>query len=146
MVTLNRSAAEAMLRIGVSAATDVTGFGLLGHLASMLRASGASARVLARKVPLLPEAWELAEQGHIPGGTRRNRTDLAAAVRWDDGVPESLRVLLCDAQTSGGLLIATPKENADRLLNELNAAGTPAAARVGEVLSGEPGSIEVIRG
>ncbi len=146
MIALNRSAAEAMLRVGVNAATDVTGFGLLGHLSSMLRASGVSARVQARRVPLLPDAWELAEQGHVPSGTRRNRTDLGTAVQWDDGVPESLRTLLCDAQTSGGLLIATPKENADRLLNELTAAETPAAARIGEILPGPPGRIEVVRG
>jgi selenide,water dikinase len=146
MIALNRSAAETMLRVGVSAATDVTGFGLLGHLSSMLRASGASARILARRVPLLPDAWELAEQGHVPGGTRRNLTDLSNLVRWDSALPEALHVLLCDAQTSGGLLIAAPRENAERLLNELTAAETMAAARIGDVVAGKPGTIEVVRG
>jgi selenide,water dikinase len=146
MVTLNRTAAEAMLRTGVSAATDVTGFGLLGHLASMLRASGHAARVYARNVPLLPDVWELAELGHIPGGSKRNRADLADHVQWDVGVPETLRVLLCDAQTSGGLLIATPADHADRLLHTLHAAGTPAAALIGQVRDGPAGTIEVVRG
>jgi selenide, water dikinase len=146
MISLNRAAAEAMLRVSVSAATDVTGFGLLGHLASLLRASGVSARLHARKVPLLPDAWELVEQGQIPGGTRRNRTDVEPFVRWDDAVPESLRMLLCDAQTSGGLLIVTPREHAERLLQQLNAAQTPAAARIGEIVAGTPAHIEVVRG
>jgi selenide,water dikinase len=146
MITLNRAAAEAMLRTGVNAATDVTGFGLLGHLASMLRASGVAARVYARNVPLLPDVWELADQGHVPGGTKRNRADLAGYVDWDEAVPETLRVLLCDAQTSGGLLIATPRDHADRLLHALHAAGTPAAALIGEVRSGPAGTIEVVRG
>ena len=146
MITLNRSAAEAMLRVGVSAATDVTGFGLLGHLSSMLRASGVSARIQARKVPLLPDAWQLVEQGHVPGGTKRNRADIAAYATWDKALPEPLQILLCDAQTSGGLLIATPRENAERLLNELNAAETPAAARIGDVIAGAPGTIDIVRG
>ena len=147
MITLNRSAAEAMLRIGVNAATDVTGFGLLGHLGSMLRASGVSARLYARKVPLLPEAWELVGQGHVSGGTRRNRADLEERVQWDDAVPEPLRFLLADAQTSGGLLISTPREHADRLMHALHAAGTPAAALIGEIRNdNRPGTIEVVRG
>jgi selenide, water dikinase len=145
MIALNRSAAEVMLRVGVNAATDVTGFGLLGHLASMLRASGAAARIHARLVPLLPDAWELAEQGKLAGGTRRNRTDVEPFVTWDAGVPESLRWLLCDAQTSGGLLIATAPEHADRMLQQLTAAETAAAARIGEVVKGDAGRIEVVR-
>jgi selenide, water dikinase len=146
MIELNRAAAEAMLRAGVNAATDVTGFGLLGHLRSMLRASGVSARVYARRAPLLPGAYELAEAGRLPGGTHRNRADLEASVTWDDAVPETMRMLLCDAQTSGGLLISTPRERADQLLNELARVGTAAAARIGEVTSGDPGTIQVQRG
>jgi selenide,water dikinase len=146
MIELNRGAAEAMLRAGVNAATDVTGFGLLGHLRSMLRASGVSARVHARRAPLLPGAYELAEAGRLPGGTRRNRADLESSVTWDEAVPETMRMLLCDAQTSGGLLISTPRERADQLLNELARIGTAAAARIGEVTTGEPGTIQVQRG
>lgn len=146
MITLNRAAAEAMLRVGVSAATDITGFGLLGHLHSMLRASGAAARVFAHRAPLIRGAYELAEAGHFPGGSRRNRQDVETAVTWDAAVPETMRMLLCDAQTSGGLLIATPADRADRLVDELMKMGAPAAARIGEVTAGEPGSIEVVRG
>ena len=146
MIELNRAAAEAMLRVGVHAATDVTGFGLLGHLRSMLRASGVSARVYARRAPLLPGAYELAEAGRVPGGSRRNRADVEGSVTWDSAVPETMRLLLCDAQTSGGLLIATPRDHADQLVNELARIGTAAAARIGEVTSGEPGTIEVLRG
>jgi selenide,water dikinase len=144
MVTLNRGAAEAMLRAGVDAATDVTGFGLLGHLREILLASGLSATVHAGSVPLLPRALELAIAGHIPGGTRRNLEDVAGSVRWADDVPEALRVLLCDAQTSGGLLMAVPPDRVDALSKDLAARGTPAAALVGELREGEPGTLEVV--
>jgi selenide,water dikinase len=144
MITLNRDAAEAMLQVGVSAATDVTGFGLLGHLSSMLRASGVSARIHASKVPLLPEARELATAGHLPGGTKRNRADCESCVSWETAVDETTRMLLTDAQTSGGLLIATPRERADALIAELKRAGTLAATRVGEIHNGSPGTIEVL--
>jgi selenide,water dikinase len=95
---------------------------------------------------LLHGAYELAEAGKLPGGTLRNRADLAASVTWDDAVSETMRMLLCDAQTSGGLLISTPREHADQLVNELARVGTPAAARIGEVIPGEPGTIQVLRG
>ena len=144
MVTLNRGGSEAMQRIGVSAATDVTGFGLLGHLHSMLRASGVGARIHATSVPLLPGAIELAAQGFVPGGTHRNLQDLAAHVRWSDAVDANTRTALADAQTSGGLLISVPAARADALLDELQKAGTPVAARIGEVTEGRGGSIEVV--
>jgi selenide, water dikinase len=144
MITLNRDAAEVMLHVGVSAATDITGFGLLGHLRSMLRSSGVAARINARAVPLLPEALELAASGHIPGGSQRNRDDVEPLVRWDPRIDEAERVLLTDAQTSGGLLIATPREFAERLILGLQSAGTPAAARVGEIVAGPAGNIEVL--
>lgn len=144
MITLNRDAAEVMLRVGVSAATDVTGFGLLGHLASLLRASGVAARIDARSVPLLPESLELAAAGHLPGGTRRNRTDIDPRVKWDSRIGETERMLLCDAQTSGGLLIATPGGRVDLLIRELERAGTPAAAHIGDIVAGPAGSIEVV--
>jgi selenide,water dikinase len=143
MTTLNRGASEAVRRVGVHAATDVTGFGLLGHLRSMLRASGVAARISAGAVPLLPDARSLAATGNIPGGSRRNRTDVEADVRWSEGIDEVTRVLLCDAQTSGGLLVAVPAARADAFVAELGAQGTPAAARLGEVVEGAAGTIEV---
>ena len=143
MAMLNRAAADAMLKVGVNAATDVTGFGLLGHLRELLVASGRAARVSAGAVPLLPGALELAAAGRIPAGTRRNRHDVAASVRWDDVIPEPLRVLLCDAQTSGGLLIAVPRDRTAALVQELQARQTTAAV-VGEIVEGPPGSMDVV--
>src|SRR5256886_11187926 len=99
MTTLNAAAARAMLAVGVHAATDVTGFGLLGHLRSMLEASGASAEVTARLVPLLPRAREMAERGAIPGGTERNLASLADAVTFATGIDPVARTLLADAPT-----------------------------------------------
>ena len=143
MTTLNRGAAEAMLRVGVSAATDVTGFGLLVHLRHMLRASGVAATIDAGSVPLLPGTAELASEGCISGGTRRNLQDVTPEVIWDDTLSELQRLLLCDAQTSGGLLIAVPSERADQLITELRAELTPIAAIVGTVEQGSPGTIRV---
>ena len=144
MTTLNAGAARAMLAVGVHAATDVTGFGLLGHLHNMLVASGVAAEVDAAAVPLFPGAAELAARGAVPGGTQRNRDALAADVSFAPGVDEATRVLLHDAQTSGGLLLAVLAERVDALLAALKKEGTPAAARIGRVTSGaRPGAIQV---
>jgi selenide, water dikinase len=143
MTTLNRGAAEAMLRVGVSAATDITGFGLPGHLRNMLRASGVEAVLHASAVPLLPGVAELAAQGCIPGGTRRNLEDIAADTVWDDALTELQRLLMCDAQTSGGLLISVPAARAEDLIDELAAEHTPVAAVVGSVRDGAAGRITI---
>jgi selenide, water dikinase len=143
MTTLNAGAAQAMLAGGVSAATDVTGFGLLGHLHSMLLASGQAATVHAGAVPLLPGVRELAAAGLVPGGTRRNLADLEGAVVFDPSVDDLHRTLLCDAQTSGGLLISVPEAGAAALLERLKDAGTPVAAVIGRVSDGPAGSIRV---
>ena len=143
MTTLNRDAAEAMRQVRANAATDVTGYGLLGHLREMARGSRLEARIKASAVPLLPGAKELAARGFVPGGTRRNLADLGDAVRWDATLPEPLRILLADAQTSGGLLIAVPAERVGDLVAALEAAGPPAAAVIGELVEGEPGRIIV---
>ena len=143
MATLNAGAARAMLAIKVDAATDVTGFGLLGHLHNMLNASGVAAELDASSVPLLPLAAELAERGAIPGGTTRNREAITAHVSFDPAVAEAIRVLLFDAQTSGGLLIAVPAERADALIAALRREGTPAAARIGRLVAGRAGAIAI---
>ncbi len=105
MAALNAGAAAAMRRVGANAATDVTGFGLLGHLSEMIRASSASAEIDSAAVPLLPGAKDLAAAGVVPGGTKRN---LASVARSTDFGPldETMQLLLADAQTSGGLLVA----------------------------------------
>jgi selenide, water dikinase len=140
MTTLNAAASEAALAAGVTAATDVTGFSLLGHLHRMLRASGAAAVVSAQAVPLLPGAAELAAAGYVSGGTRNNMAYLEPWTALSPGVPEVTAVLLQDAQTSGGLLLATASPAP--LTAELQRRGTPAAI-IGQVVAGKPGHIEV---
>ncbi len=105
MAALNGGAARAALAAGVRAGTDVTGFGLLGHLHRMLRASGAAAEVRAADVPLIEGAAALAAAGHVPGGSVRNAADLSEALSWGPAIAQPVRTLLADAQTSGGLLL-----------------------------------------
>ena len=143
MAALNRAAGQAMTDVGVSAATDITGFGLLGHLHEMTRASGVRARILLSAVPILEEAWGLARAGIVPGGTQRNRAALAGAVIWE-GIDEDGQILLCDAQTSGGLLIAVPGDRLARLVQALRAGGALASEVVGEITGEGAGEITVV--
>jgi len=143
MTTLNKSAAEAMVEVGVHACTDVTGFGLLGHLHEMTSGSGVAARISLQAVPVLPEAWALVKEGICPGGTKRNRQALEGKVTWAPGITEEAQLVLCDAQTSGGLLIAVPKAKSPTLIAALQAAQTLAAARIGEIIA-DGGRIDVI--
>ena len=142
MTALNREAAAAMTRVGVRAATDVTGYGLLGHLHNLLLQSGVAAEIVAENVPVLPDVSELIAAGHIPGGTRRNLEDLEDRVEFGDQ-DETIRLILADAQTSGGLLISVPEERAEELMELLEAAG-PVAAIIGRVTDGAPGTIKVL--
>jgi selenide,water dikinase len=133
MTTLNRDASEAALAAGASGMTDVTGFGLLGHLHELTEASGLAAEVDASAVPAIEGVAELLQLAEPPvaGGTRRNRDWVETWVDWDDGVAEPLRWLLCDAMTSGGLLVAAPA-----------GAGAP-GTRIGRLVEGEAGRIAV---
>lgn len=132
MRQLNRDAVGILAGHDVHAVTDVTGFGLLGHLRELCQASGVSARVEASSPRLLPDVCMLAEEGHVPGGTRRNRQSLARFVDWEPMIPDSLRTVLCDAQTSGGLLAAVPAHEAAELVGEWESAGY-AASSIGHV-------------
>ena len=143
MAALNRAAGEAMVTVDVNAATDVTGFGLLGHLAELLRAGRVGARVEASAVPILPDVPRLAREGFVPGGTRRNLEALADFVRWPDALDETGRLILCDAQTSGGLLMSVPPARRRQLLEALHLRGAGGAV-IGEVIAG--GGIEVVDG
>ena len=145
MSTLNRDAAEAMTEVGAHACTDITGFGLLGHLYGMTRASGVGAKIKLSKVPILPEVWELAKEGCIPGGTRKNYSFLQEkeAVTWDPGIDEMTRLVISDAQTSGGLLIAVAKEKSQDLLSRLEARKTQAAVLIGEIVDDSSRRIHV---
>jgi selenide,water dikinase len=133
MTTLNRDASEAAVAAGASAMTDVTGFGLLGHLHGLTLASGVAAEVEAAAVPAIEGVLDLlrSDEPPIAGGSRRNRDWVAPSVEFSESVPDERRWLVCDAMTSGGLLVAAP-QGAD-------APGT----RIGRLVEGEPGRIAV---
>jgi selenide,water dikinase len=142
MAGLNREASMAMREAGVRGATDVTGYGLLGHLHTLLQQSGVAACVEAAKVPRFQGVERLVEAGRVPGGTRRNLADLGGKVWFDASVSETERILLADAQTSGGLLVAVPSAQVSAFLSRLS--GPPSwFAEIGTVREGEPGHIEV---
>ena len=143
MVTLNRKAADAMLAVGIRAGTDVTGYGLLGHLSQLLMGSGVAATLDSAAVPLMDGAEALAAAGHVSGGTERNLKDIAEDVSFDPSVSEVCRILLADAQTSGGLLLAVPSARVHELTAEF-ADGTSAAPVIGGVIEGPAGEIQVV--
>ncbi len=133
MSSLNKRASEIMVEVGVSTATDITGFGLIGHMHEVLAASGRTARVYSRSVPYFDEALRLLAMGIAPGGTKENVTTFEKYVQWGHGVTEQDMLLLCDAQTSGGLLIFVPQGRKNELVSALQSEGI-LAAHVGDVL------------
>ncbi len=133
MTALNDTAARLALEHGVRVATDVTGFGLLGHLGNLLQAGGVGAEVVFPAIPVLEGALDLAARGAVPGGTRRNLE--AVTVAWDPSLAEAERLLCADAQTSGGLLMAVPPDGVEGLLEALRAEGVTRAARIGRILA-----------
>ena len=143
MAALNRGAANAMLEVGVNAATDVTGFGLLGHLSKMMSASGVTATVSWSSVPILPGALELARSGSVSGGTARNMDGLKDSVMLATGVSDLEFTILADAQTSGGMLISVRRDRADDLVKSLIDNRTLYSQVIGEVSSGTPGVVTV---
>jgi len=138
MVSLNDGAMRAALASGVKAATDVTGFGLLGHLGNILSSSQVGAQLYFDSLPLLPSALDLAGRGGIPGGTERNLA-AAASVVWDNTLTAAERYLMVDAQTSGGLLLAVAPARLDELLKKLKEEQTLAAAVIGSITARESG-------
>lgn len=141
--TLNRGAAEAARKADVKCATDITGFGLLGHLSEVLEASCVGARIEVNAVPFWKKALELAQMGMVPEGLNNNREFFNEKVNYMIDSTQAIVDLLFDPQTSGGLLIAVTPDKLDRLLNLLHEASTPAAAVIGETTDGEPGKIVV---
>ena len=123
MGALNKAASEAMVEVGANACVDVTGFGFLGHLRGMTRASGVSARVSLGAIPFIEGAVALAESGVAPGGTHRNLQSLEGDVAWDGAISDVEKILLADAQTSGGLLISVRPNKTAALLAALNERG-----------------------
>jgi len=144
MSALNRAAGEAVVRAGsrVHATTDVTGFGLLGHLSEMLGEGTVGASLRVAGVPVLEEAWTFVEQDVVPGGTRRNLAGVASFMAWSERITAEQQLVLADAQTSGGLLIAVESAAAEALVADLRASGVGAAARIGE-FTDRVGRIEV---
>lgn len=132
MSALNRRAGELMLEHGASTATDITGFGLIGHLSEILLASGLKAGLHSGRVPYFAEALRLAAAGAIPGGTRANMRAYEPLIKWMPDVPEIHRVLMNDAQTSGGLAIFIPEDKRGALQKALRAEGIT-AAHIGDV-------------
>lgn len=144
MATLNKSAKDAALAAGAHAATDVTGFGLLGHLRHLALGAGSAARLWHGAVPILEFVKPLAAAGAVPGGTKKNLAYVDPYCVWGTEIAASDRLILADAQTSGGLLIAVPPANGDRLVAELQRRQAPVCSIVGKLISGEAGRIEVV--
>ncbi|MCI0705670.1 MAG: selenide, water dikinase SelD [Planctomycetia bacterium] len=143
MTTLNRAAAEVFAKFEVHALTDITGFGLLGHLRNVTAASGVTAEVWAKAVPVLSAAREYVAVGIAPGGTRANLKFLKEWVEFAPGITNEEQLLLCDAQTSGGLLAAVPEGIASQVTSALTVAGTLSAAIVGRITGTGTGRIRV---
>lgn len=134
MASLNREAAEAMKGYTVHACTDITGFGLLGHLAEMVQSSGFGAQIQADNIPILPETLNYAAMGLMPAGTFKNRDFYECVVEMAPSVDRLMQDVLFDPQTSGGLLISVEKDHADGLLRELKEKGIQEATILGEVV------------
>jgi len=134
MATLNKTAAEVMLQVGVNACTDITGFGLLGHACEMIQDSQIGLRIHSASVPIFPETIEFARMGMIPGGTYRNK-EFRSKMVDSAGIGDVMLDILFDPQTSGGLFISVSADKASLLLARLKEAGVTDAAIVGEVVS-----------
>ena len=143
MATLNSKASELMQEIGVHACTDITGFGLLGHICQLAQNSQVGINIFSASVPFFPEAGGFANQGLCPGGLYRNREFYSASVAIADRVPAHMRDILFDPQTSGGLLISLAPRKAKLLLDRLQQAGMEDVAIVGEVVSKPKGMVTV---
>jgi len=141
MTTLNAAASRAMVAAGVRAATDVTGFGLLGHGYEMARAAGVALRIVASQVPVYQLARDVLAAGVAPGGSRRNAREHALFTHFSEAVPSDIRLLLSDAQTSGGLLIACPPDSLRELLSGLREPDALAAV-IGSVETGSGINVE----
>lgn len=144
MKTLNRAASEEIVRCGAHALTDITGFGLLGHLRNIVAASQVEARIYLDRVPVIPAAREYVEGGIYPGGTNANHKFLADWVTYAPEITKPSQLLLCDAQTSGGLLASVPADRAAPLVAALRARGIAEAAIVGRILAAEKPRITVV--
>jgi selenium donor protein len=138
MAELNRKACEIILKYPVNACTDVTGFGLLGHLKEMVSGGRISAEIHSGKVPVLPGILELVTANIIPGGTLNNLEFVKEIVEWGRAIPDPFKIILADAQTSGGLLITLPETVAEQFVLDLRSNDVLDAAIIGKIISGQP--------
>jgi selenide,water dikinase len=145
MTALNRIAGEEFAKCGAHALTDITGFGLLGHLRNVVTASNIGARIFFDRVPILPAAVEYVNAGIYPGGTNANHKFLNDWVRYADDITKQEQLLLCDAQTSGGLLAAVVPNDAEAIVSSLRSQDLREAAIVGQIESDNSGRIAVTR-
>ena len=143
MSQLNKTASEVMLEFRVKSCTDITGYGFLGHLCEMTNASGNGAKVYLSRIPVLEPAWKLVEQNIIPGGTLSNRNFMEDKAVWGKDICEEAKLVLCDAQTSGGLLIAVSENKASKLLSSLRNRGVTYSSIVGEIIKDRKCKIKV---
>ncbi len=141
----NRVASEVMQKVGVNACTDITGFGLLGHLYKMLEASGVGAKIYFSKIPVIQKVWDLTYQKIVPGGTMDNFSFLENKIIWDDGITLEQKWVLTDAQTSGGLLISVSPKKVSQLVRKLQSKKTLAAAIIGQIVEDRKCLIQVLK-
>lgn len=144
MATLNRVAADALRPFTILACTDVTGFGLAGHLLEMTRSSGVNAELNAQAIPFLPGVADLIAAGSVPGGTKNNLAYVTPWITWPANFAENQKLAICDAQTSGGLLAVVPEDQAEHALETLHQNGVTNAAVIGKITESGPGNITVI--
>lgn len=145
MAALNKPGGDAIDEVGANAATDVTGYGLSGHLAEVAQASKVGVELHVDALPVLDEVMDLIGQGCFPGGTKKNLAHFKQFIDFDDDITEQEQLLCCDAQTSGGMVISVPADKADAMVESLKKHGALAAATIGEVVEDHPGRIHISR-
>ena len=143
MAELNEKAAEAMLEVGVHSCTDITGFGLIGHLNGMTNGSNVAARLRLSHVPVFDGVWDLLTKETAPGGTHRNLKSAQGFVRWDPSISQDAKLLMCDAQTSGGLLLSVAPSKMGVMMDALSTRGVT-GTHIGEILESNDPYIEVV--
>lgn len=145
MAAINRPGGEAINEIGASTATDVTGYGLGGHLVEVAKASNVGVELHWNTFPILPGVMDLIDEGCFPGGTKKNRKYFSEWIEYSSDITEQEEILTCDAQTSGGLIISVPADKADAMVESCNKHNALCAAIIGEVVADHPGCLKVSR-
>ncbi|MFO7828280.1 MAG: selenide, water dikinase SelD, partial [Bacteroidales bacterium] len=143
MKELNKTAAEVISEFNINACTDVTGFGLLGHLSEITLASKTDAEIFCNKVPVIKETWDFAASNIIPGGSKNNLSYFSKYVEWDNQISDIEKIILSDAQTSGGLLFSVSQNEKEQVLSRIKNAGITNAAHIGNITKKGTGKILV---